>query len=72
LYSVRVRLQFLRIKLSNETKDANEITVVHQIEDLDAAMALAHSKELRSAMADAGVIGPPDVWFTEDVEQTLY
>ena len=53
-------------------KDPNDITVTHQFKDMNAATAFANSDELKSAMADAGVAGPPDIWFTEDIEQTPY
>lgn len=56
-------------------RDANEpdvITVTHRFNDLNAATAFADSEELRTAMANAGVQGPPDIWFTEDVEETSY
>ena len=56
-------------------RDANDpdvITVTHQFKDVNAAMAFAGSEELKSAMMKAGVAGPPEIWFTEDVEQTAY
>lgn len=49
-------------------KDANEVTVAQQTESLEAALAMANSDELKARMAEAGVIGPPEIWFTEDVE----
>lgn len=52
--------------------DSNTLVVTHQFKDLDAAKAFANSEELKSAMMNAGVEGPPDIWFTEDVEQTPY
>ena len=56
-------------------RDANDpdvITITHQFEDLNTATAFANSEELKSTMANAGVAGPPDIWFTQDVEQTAY
>lgn len=50
----------------------NTITVTHQFTNLPAARAFVGSDELRAAMMQAGVDGPPDFWFTEDVEQTAY
>jgi hypothetical protein len=52
--------------------DATLTTVTHQFKDLDTAAAFAHSDELKSAMAKAGVSGPPEIWFTQDVETTPY
>ena len=54
------------------TNDPNELTVTHQFDDLNAARAFADSEELKSAMANAGVAGAPDIWFTEDIERTPY
>jgi hypothetical protein len=48
------------------------VTVTHQFADLAAAQAFAGWEELRSAMMKGGVEGMPDIWFTEDIEQTAY
>jgi hypothetical protein len=32
---------------------------------MDAAKAFAGSSELREAMGRAGVVGQPDIWFTQ-------
>jgi hypothetical protein len=44
--------------------DANDITVWHDFNSLEAAKAFANSTELKVAMSGAGVIGAPTVWFT--------
>jgi hypothetical protein len=46
--------------------DANDITVTHDFESLEAAQAFAGSDELRSAMDQAGVAGPPTIWFANE------
>jgi len=43
--------------------DPNDVTVTHDFATSDAAHAFADSAELRSAMQDAGVAGPPTIWF---------
>ena len=55
-----------------DANDVNTIVITHQFKSLDAAMGFAHSEELKSAMAKAGVNGSPEFWFTEDVERTQY
>ncbi len=55
-----------------DANDADTLTVTHQFNDLKAATSFADSEELKSAMANAGVSGPPEIWFTEDIEQTPY
>ena len=52
--------------------DPNTLIVTHQFNDVDAAQAFASSEELKSAMMNAGVEGAPEIWFTEDIEQTPY
>jgi hypothetical protein len=54
------------------TNDPKQLTVTHQFKDLKTARAFADSDELKSTMHDAGVAGQPDIWFTEDIEQTAY
>jgi quinol monooxygenase YgiN len=56
-------------------RDANDplvMIVTHQFKDVNAARAFANSEELKSAMANAGVSGPPEIWFGEDIERTPY
>jgi quinol monooxygenase YgiN len=55
-----------------DAENPNTIVVVHRFGSLDDAHTFADSDDLRSAMADAGVTGPPEIWFTEDVEETPY
>lgn len=53
-----------------DAEDSNLITIIHEFDDLDTARSFAGSEELKSAMKNAGVLGRPDIWFTEDVERT--
>ncbi len=50
--------------------DPDTLIVTHQFNDLETAQAFANSEELKSAMADAGVEGPPEIWFTEGGHRT--
>jgi quinol monooxygenase YgiN len=52
--------------------DPHMITVTHQFNNIKAAKEFAGLEELRSAMIKGGVEGQPDIWFTEDIEQTAY
>lgn len=47
--------------------DDLEITVSQQFDNMESASRFANSDELKSAMAGAGLAGPPDIWFTEEV-----
>lgn len=44
--------------------DPNDVTVWHDFESLEAAQAFADNPRLKEVMDDAGVAGPPDIWFT--------
>ena len=55
-----------------DVSDPTLVTVTHQFANLAAAQAFAGWEELRSAMMKGGVEGPPDIWFTEDIEQTAH
>ena len=50
----------------------NKLTVIHQFANITVAREFVNSEELKSAMMEAGVAGPPDFWFTEFVEKTAY
>jgi quinol monooxygenase YgiN len=48
--------------------DPNSVTAILHFDNMDAALAFANSGELRSAMQNAGVSGPPEIWFGEEVD----
>jgi hypothetical protein len=41
------------------------VTVFHDFSTVDEARAFAGSARLREAMSEAGVVGDPEIWFTE-------
>ena len=43
--------------------DPNDVTVWHDFASADQAKAFAASNELRQAMDEAGIAGPPAIWF---------
>jgi hypothetical protein len=47
-----------------DVDDGNDVTAWHDFNNLEAAKAFANSAELKTAMKNAGVIGPPTVWLT--------
>lgn len=53
-----------------EASDPNDIIAVHQFKDMKAAEAFA--SDVPSLMGGLGVIGTPEIWFSEDVEQVRY
>jgi quinol monooxygenase YgiN len=50
-----------------DADDANTVIVTHSFKDTDTAKAFAGSQELRSAMEQAGIAGPPEIWFGEEI-----
>jgi uncharacterized protein (DUF1330 family) len=42
----------------------NEVTVMHDFDSVAAASTFMDAKELKKAMADAGVVGAPTIWIT--------
>jgi quinol monooxygenase YgiN len=55
-----------------DPNDRNVVIVTHRFKDVNTARAFANSEELKATMADAGVSGAPEIWFTDDIEQTPY
>ena len=43
--------------------DPNDITVMHELDNIGAAKALAEAPQLREVMDQAGVAAPPTIWF---------
>lgn len=70
--SVRKEKGVTGASVHRDANDPNTIIVTHQFNDMNAATGFANSEELKSAMANAGVSGPPEIWFGEDIEQTPY
>ncbi len=70
--SVRKEKGVIAASVHRDANDPNIIIVTHQFNDLNAATTFANSEDLKSAMANAGVAGPPEFWFGEDIEHTAY
>lgn len=49
------------------TEDPNDITVTHEFNTLEEAQAFANLDDLKNAMAEAGVVGAPTIWFASKV-----
>ena len=58
--------------LHRDADDPNVIIIAFRVNDLNRAKEFACSEELRSAMERAGVLGPPEIWFADDVEEKRY
>lgn len=52
--------------------DPDTIIITHRFKDTTSAQAFINSDDLKAAMKEAGVLGPPEIWLGEDVEQLIY
>jgi len=68
--SVRKENSVSGASVHRDVNDPTIVIVTHQFKTTDAALAFVNSEELKSAMMEAGVAGPPEFWFGEDVEKT--
>ncbi len=55
-----------------DVDDPNVVIIAFRVTDLTRARAFAESDDLRQIMQRAGVEGPPEIWFAEDVEEKTY
>ncbi len=55
-----------------DADDSNVVIIALRVKDINRAKEYAGSEDLRSAMQRAGVQGPPQIWFVEDVEDKRY
>jgi quinol monooxygenase YgiN len=68
--SVRKEMGVTGANVYRDPGNSKLIIVTHEFKDLNTAKAFADSEDLKSAMANAGVSGPPEIWFGEDIEHT--
>lgn len=54
--------------LFRDAADPHEVLVLLAWDDLERARLFVDSDDLREAMARAGVMDRPDIWFLEDVD----
>jgi hypothetical protein len=48
--------------------DPNDVTIINEFPTIEQARAFATSGELRDAMRNSGLRGPPQVWFAAKVK----
>jgi quinol monooxygenase YgiN len=69
---VRKQKGVIGASVHRDPDDRKVVMVIHRFRDINTARAFANSEELKSAMAEAGVAGAPEIWFADDIEQTPY
>lgn len=55
----------LSAKIYRGSDAPNRVTVINEWGTVDEARSFVGQDELKAAMADAGVVGPPDIQFLE-------
>jgi len=70
--SIRKKNGVTGASVYRDANDLNTVIITHHFNNMDAALAFVNSEKLKSAMMDAGVAGPPEFWFGEDVEKTAF
>lgn len=58
--------------LHRDHDDPNVVIVAFRATDMKRAQEFAQSDDLRTAMQQAGVQGPPEIWFADEVEDKRY
>ena len=72
LEPIRRQAGFTAHSLHRDAEDPNVIIIAYRVSDIAHAREYASSQDLRQAMQRAGVQGPPEFWFAEDVEDKSY
>ena len=63
---------FIAHSVHRDADDPNIVIVAARVSDVKRAKEFTASDDLRAAMERAGVQGPPEIWFAEDVEDKRY
>lgn len=58
--------------IHRDADDPNVITVTLRFTDVSRAKEFARLDSLRAAMERAGVLGTPEIWVAEDIEDKRY
>ena len=59
-------------RVNRNVDDPNNITVVHGFDTVEDARTFLQNEELKAAMAQAGVTGPPRIEIFEEVEALTF
>jgi quinol monooxygenase YgiN len=68
LEDLREKHGFVGHSVHRELSDPNVVVIVNRVRDMTEAKNYGASPELHEAMAEAGVQGPPEITFLNDVE----
>jgi len=55
-----------------DAQDPNVVTIINRVKDLDGAKRYGGSQEIKNAMKEGGVQGPPEISFLEEADDLRY
>ncbi len=68
----RRQFGFAGHSLHRDSDDPNVVIIAFRVNDVSRAKEFVASQDLRTTMERAGVQGPPEFWFAEDIEDKRY
>ena len=68
LEPLREKHGFIAHSVHRDATDPNIVVIVNRVKSMGQAKEYGQSPELHDAMAEAGVQGPPEIFFLTDVE----
>jgi hypothetical protein len=68
LEGLREKHGFYAHSVHRDATDSNIVVIVNRVRDMTEAKTYGASHELHDAMIEAGVQGPPEITFLNDVE----
>ena len=68
LEGLREKHGFVAHSVHRDATDPNVVVIVNHVKEMTEAKNYGSSHELHDAMAEAGVQGPPEITFLNDVE----
>ncbi|GIW25830.1 cyclase [Meiothermus sp.] len=72
LGTLRQQMGVMGASVHRDAQDPSLLVITHRFHTLAQAHTFADSEDLKAAMGRAGVSGPPEFWFTDDVEHTSH
>ena len=72
MFEIRKAHGWLSTTVYRDASDANLVTIVNRVKDLDGAKRYGSSPDLRAAMEKGGFLGAPDISFVQESEDRKY
>ena len=69
---VRAKFGWKSTRVLRDVTDPSLVTIINHVATLEQAKQYGASPELRAAMQNGGVQGPPEISFSDDAGDTTY